>query len=809
MNKKSKILFMLVTAGTVLAGCNNTVQYETFDIVDNAYIPSTYKGKNIYRAYIATPLKSLNTPLTMSAENAQHIANFVDGLLENDSYGRLSKALAEKVFVNDDMDEYTFYIRGGVENPIPWIKSDGTQYIDRTNGAQFVTGEDFKTAARYALDANNLSDCYYLPAMFIKGGYEYWAYTYSLYYRENLASKNPIPGLSAASLKDNDGLAKATNYFAKQYGHLDLNVTANDIPEIASFSRVGIETGTTTDATTNKEYYYVKYTLQQPASYFPSVLTYTPFLPVNQSFITNVARNIRSYGRSNTNFLYNGAFYLSEWSENKLIYKQNNNYWDKKHVHLNQIQYTVLPDNTNDDFIRKQFEKDAIDAFGVSQTDQDGWKKYVTGKDNKGSIENPVDERVYSREIDAIDSTFYTQLNVNREEFTSSSKNSMLTPDENNNANAALKVNALRELLLNGVDLQIYNKRYGLSGDLRDQYQMWTLVPKGFVQDSYGRDYTDYLYEEYATNKNVTKEAAAELLKQGQLPAGYADTQKSNTKALAAKAIAAIDAVNAAGGVTYTISGKTKSNVKITYPIKIEYLGLAYDAKQRAYDADWIEDFNDTVNACTTNKNKVTDSMPSCANNTYPKIQIVQNTNVSAQSYATWSSTANYHIIVVGWGADYADPLTYLNTNVTGGDMSSYSGTQSAVPDYIVNEDGSVERKENMLSTYDNYVDSGAAQTTDSVQRFSLFAKAEYELLWNVHLMSPAYMQGQGWSVTVSKLAGYETPSAAYGLSSYKLKGIYSLTTVMGGAERKAAKTLFETNKKAALADDSDYTIFD
>ena len=148
MNKKSKILFMLVAAGTVLAGCNNKVQYETFDIVDNAYIPSTYKGKSIYRAYIATPLKKLTTPLTMSAENAQHIANFVDGLLENDSYGRLSKALAEKVFVNDEMDEYTFYIRGGVENPIPWMTSEGVQYVDRKNGKQVVTGEDFITAAR-------------------------------------------------------------------------------------------------------------------------------------------------------------------------------------------------------------------------------------------------------------------------------------------------------------------------------------------------------------------------------------------------------------------------------------------------------------------------------------------------------------------------------------------------------------------------------------------------------------------------------------------------------------------------------------
>ena len=806
MNKKSKILVLLAMAGTVLAGCNKA-DYDTFDIVDNAYIPSTYKGKSTYRAYIGTALKSLNTPLTMQAENGQHIANFVDGLLENDSYGRLSKALAEKVYVNDAMDEYKFYIRGGVENPIPWMTSTGTQYVDRIAGAQVVTGDDFKTAAKYALDARNLSDCYYLPAMFIKGGYEYWAYTYALYYRTNLLKDYPVPGITAAEWKTDAGLAKATTHFAKQYGHLDLNITAADISSIASFERVGITTGTETDST-GKKYYFVKYTLESPASYFPSVLTYTPFLPVNDNFIFNEVGGIKNYGRSNEDFLYNGAFYLNEWSENKLVYKQNNNYWDKEHVHVKEIQYTVLPENTNDDFIRKEFEKDAIDAFGVSQTDQDGWKKYVTGADGKGTIEDPVDERVYSREIDTVDSTFYTQLNVNRQDFTTN-KSSMLTGAENSNANAAMKINDVRNLLLNGVDLQLYNKRYGLTGDLRDQYQMWTLVPKGFVENSdNGKDYIEYLYDEYAENNNMSVEDVAALLKQGQLPAGYADTQKANTVALANKAIAAIDAVNANGGVTYEVGGRIKSNVTISYPVKFEYVGLAYDAKQRAWDAEWIEDFNETVNACTTNPNKVTADKPYCTGGKYPKIEIVQNTNVTAQSYSTMSSNADYHMLVLGWGADYADPLTYLNTNVTGGDMSSYSGTQSAVPDYIVNSDGSVERKDNMLATYDEYVAQGAATTDNTDERFKLFAKAEYELLWNVHTISPAYMQGQGWSVTISKLAGYETPSAAYGLSSYKLKGVYSLATVMGGAERKAAKALFESNKKAALANSS-YTIYD
>ncbi|MCH5172094.1 MAG: hypothetical protein J1F31_04655 [Erysipelotrichales bacterium] len=805
MKKKWNNLLVLGAVVAMLTACGSK-KVETFKIENNEYIPSTYTGKAEYTSYIATGLKSLNTALTMSAENGTHIANFVDGLLENNSYGRLSKALAEKVFVDDAYSKYKFYIRGneegkGTADPIEWLKWDGTQYVDRVAGAQYVTGEDFVTAAKYVLDARNQSDCYYLPAMFIKGGYEYWAYTYALY----------LESIGQIKLNNNNAtIANYINEFAKQYGNLDLNVTGSMVPTIASGENIGVHAGKEVDAESGVEYYYVEYILENPAPYFPSVLTYTPFLPINDNFVQHVIGGITQYGvGTKERFLYCGAYLLDTWDPSgTLVYKKNNKYWDEKNVHIKKITYNLLPDNTNDDFIRREYEKGTIDSFGVSQTDAVGWEKYVTGKNNEGSIENPVNSDVYSREIDTVDSTFYTQLNVNRRTLGSSSP---ISKDDNENANAAIKINAVRELLLDGVDYTIYNQRYGLTENLRDQYQMWTFIPKGFVEDTNGKDYIEYVYEAYAKRFGMDIEEVRKLLKQGQLPEDY--DPEANTKKLAAKAKAAVEYWKAQGPINYVVNKQSKSQT-IDFPIRFEYLGLNFDAKQSVWDSQWIEKFNETVNACTTNKDKISDQLTLCKGGKYPYFEIVKNEKVTATNYSDLGQAGDYHLYVIGWGADYADPLTYLNTMTTGGDMSGYAGTQSEVPDYIneYDSEGNVisgTRKDNMLDVYDDLVARGAATRNNTTQRFELFAEAEVELLFNVHLMSPDYMSGQGWSVSVSRLAGYETPSAAYGLSSYKLKGVYALTTAMGGADRKAAKAKFEANKKAALAGTSDEDIYE
>ncbi len=793
MGKKFKSLVLLGAVVTMLSACGPRETIEAFDIVGNQYIPSKYKGKKSYTAYIATPLKSLNTATTMAAENGTHIANFVDGLLENDSYGRLSMALAEKVFRNDNYSKFKFYIRGnelgkGTSDPIKWLKWDGTQYVSRLGEPQYVTGKDFEYAVKQVLDARNQSDCYYLPAMFIKGGYEYWAYTYTKY----LDSQGTIRA------SDDTTIARYINEFAKQYGNLDLNVTASMVSTIARGENIGVKSGKEVEPGTNVEYYYVEYELEKPASYFPSALTYTPFLPINESFVNDLG-GISSYGVGNNDrLLYCGAFRLEKWDgSGTLVYKKNTEYWDADNVHIDTITYNLLPDQTNDDFIRREYEAGKIDSFGVSQTDKVGWETYVTGKDNRGSIENPVNEDVYSREIDTIDSTFYTQLNVNRKNFGSYSP---LSKDENEMANAAMKINAVRDLLLNGVDYTIYNQRYGLAADMQNQYQMWTFIPKGFVEAS-GKDYIEFLYEAYSEKYGVPVDEVRELLAQGKLPNGY--NAKAQTEKLAARAKAAVEYWKENGPITYEVDGQTKS-IRVDFPIRFEYLGLNFDAKQSVWDSQWIENFNETVNACTTNPDKIKNGATACKDNKYPYFEIVKNEKVTAANYTELGQSGDYHMYVIGWGADYADPLTYLNTLTTGGDMASYAGIQTEVPDYVntFSDDNKVlsgSTKENMLDEYDRLVAEGAQTNNNPTLRFELFAQAEVELLFEVHIMSPDYMSGQGWSVTVSRLAGYETPSAAYGLSSYKLKGVYALTTAMGGVDRKASKKLFDDNKKQAL----------
>jgi hypothetical protein len=58
-------------------------------------------------------------------------------------------------------------------------------------------------------------------------------------------------------------------------------------------------------------------------------------------------------------------------------------------------------------------------------------------------------------------------------------------------------------------------------------------------------------------------------------------------------------------------------------------------------------------------------------------------------------------------------------------------------------------------------------------ERYHLFAEAEYQLINELYIYRPLTMRGQGWNVSVSRAAGYHSPSGSYGLSSNRLQGLY------------------------------------
>ena len=75
------------------------------------------------------------------ADNTAVITNLVDGLLENDSYGNLTPALAEDWSVSADGLTYTYKLRKDAK----WYTADGEEYAS-------VKAQDFVTGIKYAAD---------------------------------------------------------------------------------------------------------------------------------------------------------------------------------------------------------------------------------------------------------------------------------------------------------------------------------------------------------------------------------------------------------------------------------------------------------------------------------------------------------------------------------------------------------------------------------------------------------------------------------------------------------------------------------
>ena len=84
---------------------------------------------------------TFNYLLDYYADNTAVITNLVDGLLENDSYGNLTPALAEDWSVSADGLTYTYKLRRDAK----WYTADGEEYA-------LVKAQDFVTGIKYAAD---------------------------------------------------------------------------------------------------------------------------------------------------------------------------------------------------------------------------------------------------------------------------------------------------------------------------------------------------------------------------------------------------------------------------------------------------------------------------------------------------------------------------------------------------------------------------------------------------------------------------------------------------------------------------------
>ena len=290
-----------------------------------------FTTKNVLNTtYTKDPDKAKLNYLTNSwTYNSYHYCNMVDGLVENDKFGNIIGALADKYKVVLDeetgKETWTFHLRDGLK----W-------YNNKTKAESGdVTPDDFVASLEYVLDASNASNTASIVYMFLDGAYKYY---------------------------------KATAAHAKD--------PSTVVPDFAE--TVGVKADNTART--------ISYTLPESTPYFISALTYSPFLPVRRAFLEAQGSK---FGDSVDDIEVNGAFFVAHEPEKQITYTKNENYWDAAHVYVNTVNRLFVPGTMTSTQIREWYEADKIDSFTVNTKDADGWKKYVTGPDGTGTQKNP------------------------------------------------------------------------------------------------------------------------------------------------------------------------------------------------------------------------------------------------------------------------------------------------------------------------------------------------------------------------------------------------------------------------------------
>lgn len=216
--------------------------------------------------------------------------------------------LAETWEQSEDGLTWTFHLREGAT----WVTADGEYYAD-------VTAEDFVTAAKYILNAQNASSTAWILTDYIAGAEEYFEST-----------STPEEGEEAPA----------------PYDWENVGVKAIDDKTIA-------------------------YTTSEPCPYFLSMLDYVCYMPLNAQFLEEKGDQF-GLATGNDTVLYCGAYILSEFKpQEKRVFTKNESYWDAEHVYLTKLEQTYNKEAST--LSPELYLRGEIDAASITSTIAAEW----------------------------------------------------------------------------------------------------------------------------------------------------------------------------------------------------------------------------------------------------------------------------------------------------------------------------------------------------------------------------------------------------------------------------------------------------
>lgn len=484
--------------------------------------------------------------------------------------------------------------------------------------------------------------------------------------------------------------------------------------------------------------YQIQYINNGKVPYFLSILTYSPFLPVEQAFLDQKGSD---FAKTFNDMLVNGAFLVNKHIvNNKIIYEKNMAYWNLDNVYFNWAEMKFVDSKLKTATTLKElFKAGDIDLFKVEQKDAEGWKEYVLGTNNTGTLMNPANEDATTFITNGNGATMYGTFNFNRKTFDQFQK----TDQQKKATKLAVQNANFRKAFLYGMNFILYLKYFDSIDPTFHVFRGLTL-PELARHEGQNKDYADLVEDVYNANNGTNVSLSG--IKAGQ------DQVYNSDKAKQLLALAKQELL-------------TQGLTEADFPILIDIPSHA-NTEHNSFLTRMYDDFAQVIGQ----------------NEEIVKIR--QAVPADDQELRKWVfTTQNYDLTFFsGWGPDYADPSTFLAIVAKNGDIVNNLGLKLA--ENATEEEKEIEEK--ILGPHTKRFEIANKITDDYDKRLEEFAKVEYELVFNDVLIIPYRPYAAGRDVTISRVVPYTRSKSSYGLAADRLAGIIASDHILLKTQREA-----------------------
>ena len=411
--------------------------------------------------------------------------------------------------------------------------------------------------------------------------------------------------------------------------------------------------------------YKVVYTLTKPKSYFTTMLGYNVFAPLCRSFYEsqggkfgsefNPSDTAYNYGKTHDNIAYCGPYRVTtNTAKSEIVFSKNESYWNKDGINLEKITWKY---NDGKDTLKAYNDTKAgtLDGAGLNAD------SVTQAKTDKVGEKTYFDEYHYVTATDA--TAFGTFININRTAYANVQDGKLQTAKdsaEQARTKAALSNVHFRRAIAMALDRTSYNAQT-VGADLASVSLINSYTPGNFV--SLTEDVTVSINGKDTTFKKGTYYGA---IMQAQIDA-------DEVKIKVWDPTADEGAGSSAGFDGWYNAENAMAELKIAIA---ELKAQGVDLEEGPIHLDLPAFISSQIyyNRAFSYKKSLADALGK-----YVTIDLAGATTsddwYNAGYYTDFGYQANYDIYdVSGWGPDYGDPSSYLDTLTEGGYMAKCLG---------------------------------------------------------------------------------------------------------------------------------------